>query len=139
MKSLASALSLILFAGATVSTIWAQGDRGTITGLVTEGMPTISLRNWGFILWLAGINTALAFTLWNHTLRTLTATESSICTGTMLVWIPILAVVFLGEQVTVKQVIALVAVGAGTLLVQLRGQKSAAPGPTDRRQEGGVL
>lgn len=90
-------------------------------GLVAEGLPAISARNWAYILWLAAVNTAFAFTLWNHTLRTLTATESSISTGTMLIWIPILAVVFLGEHITAKQVVGLMAVGAGTLLVQLRG------------------
>ncbi|HET6847070.1 MAG TPA: DMT family transporter, partial [Anaerolineales bacterium] len=58
-------------------------------GLFLEGIPTISLRNAIFILWLAAVNTAFAFTLWNHTLRTLTAAESSICTGTMMIWIPI--------------------------------------------------
>jgi drug/metabolite transporter (DMT)-like permease len=90
-------------------------------GLLLEGVPTINLRNAIFILWLAAVNTAFAFTLWNHTLRTLTAAESSICTGTMLIWIPILAVVFLGETLDVKAIIGLAAVAAGTVIVQLRG------------------
>jgi drug/metabolite transporter (DMT)-like permease len=90
-------------------------------GLLVEGMPAISLRNALFILWLAVVNTAFAFTLWNHTLRTLTAAESSICTGTMLVWIPILAVLFLGETLDAKAIVGLMAVGAGTILVQIRG------------------
>ena len=91
-------------------------------GLLVEGVPTISLQNFLFILWLAGVNTAFAFTLWNHTLRTLTAAESSICTGTMLIWIPILAVLFLGETLNLKAIIGLIAVGAGTIIVQLRGR-----------------
>jgi len=91
-------------------------------GLSVEGIPSISLRNWAFILWLAAVNTAFAFTLWNHTLRTLTAAESSISTGTMLIWIPILAVLFLGEHIMPKQLLGLIAVGAGTLLVQLRSR-----------------
>ena len=89
-------------------------------GLLVEGVPTISPLNGLFILWLAAVNTAFAFTLWNHTLRTLTAAESSICTGTMLIWIPILAVLFLGERLDAKAVIGLAAVGAGTIIVQLR-------------------
>lgn len=90
------------------------------TGLLVEGLPTISLMNAIYILWLAAINTAFAFTLWNHTLRTLTAAESSICTGTMLIWIPILAVLFLGETLDAKAILGLAAVGAGTIIVQLR-------------------
>ena len=72
------------------------------------------------ILWLALVNTAFAFTLWNHTLRTLSAVESSIINGTMMIWIPILAVIFLSETITAKEVVGLVLTGLGTLVVQLR-------------------
>jgi drug/metabolite transporter (DMT)-like permease len=97
-------------------------------GLAVEGIPSISPRNWIYILWLAAVNTAFAWTLWNHTLRTLTAAESSISTGTMLLWIPILAVLFLGETLTPQQVLGLVAVGAGAVLVQLRGRAGEGEG-----------
>lgn len=89
-------------------------------GMTMEGIPTINLRSWGIILWLALVNTAFAFTLWNHTLRTLTAMESSIINGTMLIWIPILAILFLGETITGKEIVGLVITGLGTLIVQLR-------------------
>jgi drug/metabolite transporter (DMT)-like permease len=46
--------------------------------------------------------------------------ESSIINGTMLIWIPVFAVLFLGESVTGKALLGLIAVGAGTLIVQLR-------------------
>lgn len=91
-----------------------------VAGVSIEGMPTVNLVGWGIILWLALVNTAFAFTLWNHTLRTLTAMESSIINGTMMIWIPILAVIFLGETVTGKEVIGLVVAGLGSLIVQLR-------------------
>ncbi len=90
------------------------------TGVFVEGFPALELKSWLIILWLAVINTAFAFTLWNHTLRTLTAMESSIINGTMLIWIPIFAVLFLGESITPKEIMGLVAVGIGTLIVQLR-------------------
>jgi drug/metabolite transporter (DMT)-like permease len=89
-------------------------------GLIFEGIPSIDLRGWAIILWLALVNTAFAFTLWNHTLRNLTAVESSIINGTMLVWIPVLAVLFLGERVNGKEIVALGVVAVGTLIVQLR-------------------
>ncbi|MCU0487164.1 MAG: DMT family transporter, partial [Anaerolineales bacterium] len=65
-------------------------------------------------------NTAFAFTLMNHTLRTLTAMESSMINSTMLIWIPLLAVIFLGERLDFKEVVGLVLTGMGTLVVQLR-------------------
>jgi len=89
-------------------------------GIVIQGLPAIDLTGWAIIAWLALVNTAVAFTLWNYTLQTLSATESSIVNGTMLIWIPILAVVFLDEQVTSKELLGLVAAGLGTLIVQLR-------------------
>ena len=89
-------------------------------GVATEGIPSIDLQSWGIIIWLALVNTAFAFTLWNHTLRTLTAMESSIINGTMMIWIPILAVLFLGETVTPKEIIGLLVVLVGTLIVQIR-------------------
>ncbi|MCL4280229.1 MAG: DMT family transporter, partial [Ignavibacteriaceae bacterium] len=47
-----------------------------ITGLLIQGIPSISFQNLLFLLWLAIVNTALAFTIWNFTLRTLSAMES---------------------------------------------------------------
>ncbi|MDL1911850.1 DMT family transporter [Chloroflexi bacterium CFX6] len=89
-------------------------------GVTVEGFPALSLGGWGVILWLALVNTAFAFTLWNHTLRTLSAVESSIINGTMMIWIPILAVLFLGETITAKEIVGLVVTGLGTLIVQIR-------------------
>lgn len=42
-------------------------------GLAIEGVPHLGPRSWAIIVYLAIANTALAFTLWNHTLRRLTA------------------------------------------------------------------
>jgi len=95
-----------------------------VVGIYTQGLPSISVKGWAIIAWLAVVNTAIAFTLWNYTLRTLSATESSIINGTMLIWIPVLAVVFLDERVTSKELVGLVVAGFGTLIVQLRSPSS---------------
>lgn len=89
-------------------------------GILLEKAPVITLQSGLIILWLAVVNTAFAFTLWNHTLRTLTAMESSIINGTMLIWIAIFAVTLLGESITGKELIGLIITGIGTLIVQLR-------------------
>ena len=72
-------------------------------GIVTQGLPNLSVQSWLIIVWLAVINTAFAFTLWNVTLRQLTAVESSLINTTMLIQIAILAWVFLGESLRVKR------------------------------------
>lgn len=89
-----------------------------VTGIATQGMPRLSWQSWAIIAWLAVVNTAVAFTLWNHTLRTLTAVESSIINNTMAIQIPILAVIFLGERLTALQLAGLAVAVIGTLLVQ---------------------
>ena len=91
-----------------------------IIGLLYEGWVPISLQGWAIILWLAVIHTALAFTLWNMTLKVISATESSIINNTMLVQTAILAWIFLGESLSARQVLALAIATIGILVFQLR-------------------
>lgn len=89
-------------------------------GVVLQGLPSLSLTAWAIIGWLAVVNTAFAFTLWNHTLRLLSALESSVINNAMMIQIPLLAWLFLGEVLTPKVVVGLVLAGSGILIVQLR-------------------
>jgi drug/metabolite transporter (DMT)-like permease len=88
-------------------------------GVATQGLPRLTPANWGIVLWLAVVNSALAYTLWNHTLRTLSAMESSIINNTMLFQIAVLAWLFLGEQLTLAETIGIVLAVVGTLVVNL--------------------
>lgn len=88
-------------------------------GITVQGMGTLSIAQWLIIGWLAAINTALAFTLWNHTQQTLSAVESSVINGLMLPQIALLAWLFLDERLTLRQILGLGLVVAGTLLVQV--------------------
>lgn len=98
-----------------------------ITGLTIQGIPSISFQNLLFLLWLAIVNTALAFTIWNFTLRTLSAMESSIINGTMLIQIAVLAWLFLDEFISLKEGIGMLMAAAGVLLVQLRIRNKKPP------------
>jgi drug/metabolite transporter (DMT)-like permease len=89
-------------------------------GIAAQGIGTLSLGDWAIIAWLAVINTAFAFTVWNNTMQTLTAVESSIINSLMMPQIAILAYFFLGETLTIKEILGLVLVGVGVLVVQLR-------------------
>jgi drug/metabolite transporter (DMT)-like permease len=91
-----------------------------ITVLITEGLPLLSFTNILILFWLAIINTAFAFTLWNLTLSKLTAMESSIVNGTMLIQIAILAWIFIGETITYKEVIGMCIAILGAVIVQIR-------------------
>jgi drug/metabolite transporter (DMT)-like permease len=95
-----------------------------VSGIAIQGLPELSLGNWLLVIWLAVINSAVAFTLWNHTLRTLSAMESSILNNTMLIQIAILAWIFLGESISLLKMAGLLLAAFGTLIVQLRGVKA---------------
>jgi len=93
-----------------------------VIGTITQGFGSMTWRDWAIIIWLAVVNTAFAFTLWNQTLRTLTAVESSVINSLMMPQIAILAFVFLDERMSTKEVLGLILVGLGVLIVQLKRQ-----------------
>ena len=78
-----------------------------VIGIMLEGFPKLSIVNVLVILWLAVVNTAFAFHLWNRSLRELSAVESSLINNSMLIQIAFLAWLFLGERLMIRQVIAL--------------------------------
>ncbi len=87
-------------------------------GVRLQGLPPLSARSWLIIGWLAAVNTALAFTLWNHTLRTLPAVVSSVINNTMLIQVAILAWLFLGERPGQRELAGLALAAVGALVVQ---------------------
>ena len=94
-----------------------------IIGFISDPFPIISTNNIIYLIWLAVVNTAFAFTLWNLTLQNLSAMESSIINGTMLIQIAVLAWIFLGETITVQEGTGMIIAAIGALLVQLKRQK----------------
>ena len=91
-----------------------------VIGVATQGFGNPSLSDWAIIGWLAVVNTAFAFTVWNHTLRTLSAIESSVINSLMMPQIAVLAYFFLGETLSIKEIIGLLLVGIGVFIVQRR-------------------
>jgi drug/metabolite transporter (DMT)-like permease len=94
-------------------------------GVASEPFPQLTLGDALIILWLAAVNTALAFTLWNLTLRTLTAAQSSMINNTMLIQIAVLAWIFLGERLSWLQIAGLLVAALGAALVQANPRREA--------------
>lgn len=103
----------------TAMTMGIGGILLLIIGITTQGLPPLSLTSIAIIGWLALVNTAFAFTLWNVTLKTLSALESSIINNAMMIQIPLLAWIFLGEALTEKAAIGLLVAALGILIVQV--------------------
>lgn len=94
------------------------------SGLTWQGIPAISTRSIVIILVLAVVNTAFTFVVWNYTLQTLTAVESSIINNTMMVYIAILAWIFLDEIQDLSGIIGLALAFIGAIIVNLKIRKS---------------
>lgn len=107
----------------TTITLVSMGIGGSVllvTGVAVQGLSHLTPKSWAIVLWLAVVNSAFAFTLWNRTLRTLSAMESSIINNTMLFQIALLAWVFLGEGLTWQKLVGMLLAALGTLVVQIR-------------------
>ncbi len=94
-----------------------------LIGGLWQGIPAISARSLWIIIILAVVNTAISFSLWNYTQQTLQATESTILNNTMLVYIAMLAWIFLGESQSPRGLIGLVFALAGAMVVQIKWKK----------------
>lgn len=92
--------------------------------LVREGAPRPGPTGWAIVAWLATVNTAWAFTLWNRTLRRLSAAESSLINNTMLGQVALLAWIFLGESLGGRELVGLGIALGGVLVAQRRAVRS---------------
>lgn len=94
-----------------------------IAGFLIDGAPSLTSTSISYLVWLAVINTAFAFTLWNRTLQTLSAMESSIINGTMLIQIAILAWLFNSEAIEFKEIGGMLIAVIGAFLVNTKNFK----------------
>jgi len=94
-----------------------------------EGMPSASLRTWGLILFLAAINTALGYMLYNHALQALQAFELNVLLGLSPIWTALLGWILLKEILAIPQWIGMLVVLVGVMLVQGRNHTGDNPEP----------
>ena len=100
-------------------------------GLLAEGLPAVSRRAWVIIAWLAVVNTALAFTWWNLSLRRLSALESAVINTSMPAQVAALAWVFLDEPLGAGEILGILLVTSGVLLASAVAGSRAAGDPGD--------
>jgi drug/metabolite transporter (DMT)-like permease len=83
-----------------------------------EGMPLLSTKSVGIVLWLAIVNTALAYVLYNHSLQILTALEMNVMLNLTPLGTALLAWWLLGERLGFVQIIGMVVMIIGVIFVQ---------------------
>jgi drug/metabolite transporter (DMT)-like permease len=99
-----------------------------LVALPLEGLPHASPVTWGLVLWLAAVNTALGYILYNHALQVLTAFEMNVMLNLSPVWTALMAWFLLGERLSLLQWIGMVIVIVGVMLVQRPRKEEALNG-----------
>ncbi len=89
-----------------------------LIALPLEGVPAMTLNGWAIILFLAFVNTALAYVLYHHTVQVLTALEMNVLLNLCPLGAGLLAWFLLGETLTAVQILGLLVVVFGVTLVQ---------------------
>lgn len=91
-------------------------------GLLTDWPPQVSgWQNWGIVFYMGVVMIAISMTVWNYVLRTLRSYEASILGASTVIWTALLAMLILGEQLFVNQILGIVLMIIGLALVQVRG------------------
>lgn len=91
-----------------------------LVAIPIEGIPHASPQTWGLVLWLAAINTALAYVLYNHSLQVLTAFQMNVLLNLAPLFTATMGWLLLNEHLTLLQFIGMVVVIVGVGLVQSR-------------------
>ena len=94
------------------------GLLSTLIALFVEGIPQFSGRSWLIVLWLAVVNTALGYMLYNHSLRELTALEINMIMNLSPLFTALLSWFMLGERLGPIQILGMVIMIVGVIFVQ---------------------
>jgi drug/metabolite transporter (DMT)-like permease len=103
-----------LVAGGGLLLVWAA---------LLEGIPAFSVTGGGIVLWLALVNTALAYVLYNRALRVLTALEINMLLNLSPLGTAAFAWALLGERLSVAQIVGMLIVILGVTLVQWKWKR----------------
>lgn len=91
-----------------------------LIGLPLEGLPHMTMTAWGLVVWLAVINTAIAYVIYYNALRVLTALEMNVLLNITPLLTAIWAWYLLGEQLTMIEWVGMLVAVVGIGLVQQR-------------------
>jgi len=92
-------------------------------GAGVEGLPRMSVSGWGIIIGLALVNTGIAFLLFYHSLRHLSAIKAYVVTNLSPFGTALLSWVAFGERLLPLQIVAMLLAITGISLVQHQKRK----------------
>ncbi|HDD56105.1 MAG TPA: hypothetical protein ENG59_07685 [Chloroflexi bacterium] len=98
-----------------------------ISALGLEGLPTFSRHSVFIVLWLALVNTAFGYWIYNHALRKLTALEMNMVMNLSPLFTALLSWIILGEHLVGIQFLGMLIMISGVGFVQLGSSSSKKP------------
>ncbi len=102
------------------------GGVSLLLAFAIEGLPLITWRGFLIVSWLAIINTAGGYLLYNHALQELTALEMNMVMNLSPLFTALLGWILLGEILSLRQIIGMLVVVGGVILVQRSARPEAA-------------
>jgi drug/metabolite transporter (DMT)-like permease len=106
----------------TILPLLIGGLVSLVLALGVEGLPVFNWRALLIIAWLAIVNTALGYTLYNHSLKELTALEMNMVMNLSPLFTALLGWLMLGEILSPIQFIGMLVMIGGVILVQSRAR-----------------
>lgn len=100
------------------------GAVSLVIALVVEGQPRFSGYSLFIVGWLALVNTALGYWIYNHALRTLTALEMNMIMNLTPFFTAVLGWILLGESLSGLQYLGMIVIVGGVALVQVGSPKA---------------
>ena len=94
------------------------GGVSLLLAFAVEGVPLITWRGFLIVSWLAIINTAIGYMLYNHALQELTALEMNMVMNLSPLFTALMGWMLLGETLSIIQIIGMLVVIGGVILVQ---------------------
>ena len=94
------------------------GGVSLLLAFAVEGLPLITWRGFLIVSWLAIINTAIGYMLYNHALQELTALEMNMVMNLSPLFTALMGWILLGETLSLVQIIGMLVVIGGVILVQ---------------------
>ncbi|MFV1948521.1 MAG: DMT family transporter [Anaerolineales bacterium] len=94
------------------------GGVSLLLAFTVERLPLITWRGFLIVSWLAIINTAGGYLLYNHALQELTVLEMNMVMNLSPLFTALLGWILLGETLSLRQIIGMLVVIGGVILVQ---------------------
>jgi drug/metabolite transporter (DMT)-like permease len=96
------------------------GGVSLVLAFVIEGWPVFTWQGALVVSWLAIINTAFGYMLYNHSLKDLTALEMNMVMNLSPLFTALMGWIILSENLTLVQIVGMLIMVCGVLLVQMR-------------------